>query len=505
MAEPDTSEMPSPTMRDKIASGTTSLALARIVTRSFDLITFIVLTRCLVPADFGLVAISLSIVQITEAVLEIPTSQVLLRLQTVTRLHYSTAFTLGLMRGVAITVILAALAFPLARFFNDDRLIALIAVQALAPAVRGLRSPRFLEYYKALQFGQEAIADTISKGIALAVSVTIAIMTQSYWAIAMGTVTAPVFYVAVSYVVAPFRPTLTLSHVELFRRYLGWGMAAQLVSAINWQCDRFVLARLVSHSTLGLFTAARDLAAIGFKVMFDIINRPVMAALSVVSGDLDRLSRAYAKVTDSTMSLGLPLACGQALIAPELVRLVMGPNWTGAISIFQFVSLAIIPMLFTNLTSTVFYAAGRPELVFNRYLLDLIFRVPVTVALILLLGLEGAVIAFILSEVFMAAICIRSVKRILGISIIDQLVQPRRAIVGVGVMAIVVETFRWALPPISGLPLIFLFLASAVPLAAITYVAAHLVAWQLEGRPDGIERFALTLLNRRFRRFFSKA
>jgi len=497
--------MASQPLREKIASGTTFLAFTRIVTRSFDLITFIVLTRCLAPADFGLVAISLSIVQVTEAVLELPTSQVLLRLPSVTRMHYSTAFTLGLLRGLAITVILAALAFPLAHFFGDDRLIALIAVQSLAPAVRELRSPRFLEYYRVLQFRQEAIADTVSKGTALVVSVTIAVTTQSYWAIAMGTVTAPLFYVAVSYIVAPFRPTLTLIHADLFRRYLGWGMAAQLVSAINWQCDRFVLARLVSHSVLGLFTATRDVAAIGVRVMFDVINRPVMAALSVVSNDLDRLSRAYAKVSHSTMSVGFPLACGQALLAPELIRLAMGPNWLGAIPIFQVVSLAIIPMLFTNLTGNLFYAAGRPELVFNRNLLDLIFRVPVTISLIVFYGLNGAVAAFVMSEIFMAAICIRSVKRILGISILEQLVQPRRAIIGAGAMAFAIEMLRCVTPPIFGIPLTVLFLALAVPLAAITYVAAHLAAWQFERRPDGIEPLVLALVSRQLRRFSWKA
>src|SRR5262245_14045322 len=100
-------------------------------------------------------------------------------------------------------------------------------------------------------------------------------MTGNYWAIAIGTVTAPVVYVAASYAIAPFRPILTLRRASLFHHFIGWGMASQLVSALNWQCDRFVLARMVSHSTLGLFTAARDLAVMGIKVILDVINRPV--------------------------------------------------------------------------------------------------------------------------------------------------------------------------------------------------------------------------------------
>ena len=54
MAEPSAPQKPSPTTSEKIAAGATSLGLARIVTRSFDLITLVVLTRCLLPADFGL-------------------------------------------------------------------------------------------------------------------------------------------------------------------------------------------------------------------------------------------------------------------------------------------------------------------------------------------------------------------------------------------------------------------------------------------------------------------
>jgi PST family polysaccharide transporter len=236
-------------------------------------------------------------------------------------------------------------------------------------------------------------------------------------------------------------------------------------------------------------------------VILDIINRPILAVLSSIAQDREKLASAYAKATQSTLSMGIPIACGQALVAPEIVRLGLGPNWAGSAPLFQFLSLAIIPLLFSNLTTSLFFAAGRPELVFSRNFLDLLFRIPATVVLTVLFGVTGAVAAMALSEMVLAMICIRSVKQILGLSIRAQLFQPRRSIMSAGSMGLAVEILRWLEPPHPGLLSTFLFLLSAIPAAAISYACMHLLLWQLEGRPDGIERLAITLVGGRVRRF----
>jgi O-antigen/teichoic acid export membrane protein len=494
---------PSRTISQRVASGASLLALVRFVTRSLDLITLMVLTRYLMPGDFGLIAVAMSVVQIAEALLELPTKEVLLQIPAVQRSHLNTSYTLCLLRGIALGAILCGLSFPLAAFYGDDRLIGLICFCSLAPAMGGLRSPGMFKYFKALQFGPDAFSEFVGKLAALIVSVSLAIYTRSYWAIAVGTVLSPAVIILTSFIMAPFRPALTLRHIGMFRKFIGWGMAGQAVSALNWQSDRFILGKLVPQATLGLFTATRDLAVMPVSVILDIIARPILAALSTVRDENARLASAYSKTTSAAMSVGLPVVCGQALVSPEIVRVILGPHWVASAWIFEAISISLIPVLYSRLTIALFFATGRPNLVFNRNLYDLVFRLPVATILIIQFGLSGAVMALIASELYLSVICFISIKKILGIPIFLQILRPWRAILSVALMAATIQLLReGTFKPDGVLPAI-VFLLKAVPLGASAYAVTHLAIWQVSGRPDGIEHLALELAKARLRRMAS--
>lgn len=503
-ADPGVSS-PAPTLRHKVADGALLLTFVRTLTRSLDLIGLVVLTRFLLPGDFGLVALAVSVIQVVEAVLELPTGQAMLQLRAVERDHLDTAFTLAVLRGLMLAALLCAASIPMAAFYHDDRLIALTCALAIAPALRAMRSPRLFEYFKALHFGPDATAETIGKVAALIASSTIAIVTRSYWAIAVATITAPLISSIASFVIAPYRPRLTLKHWDHFKSYVGWSMAGQLTSALNWQTDRFVLGRLTTQTILGLFTTTRELAGTAVKVIFDTSTRPVIAALAAVSHDAARLASAYSRVSAVVLSLGLPIAVGQALVAPEIVRLVLGPNWVPAIAAFQLVSIAMIPTLYSNLTSALFYAIGRPELVFSRNFYDFLFRIPVMGLLIWRYGWFGAVYAILAAEVFLTVICLVTVNRLLGHSVTAQLFRPWRSMISVIVMAGAVAAMRRIAPAEAGTLGAALFLLKTVPVAAMVYTGVHVLIWQIAGRPEGTESIAFEILRQKLRRMIARS
>lgn len=480
--------------RDKVARGAILLTVTRLLSRSFDLVTLIVLTRVLLPADFGLVAIALSVMQVTEAVLELSTGQAILQFRTVTRRHLDTAFTIALLRGAAIALILCAIALPLALFYDEPRLAALTCAMAIAPAIRGLRSPRLYLLIRHLRFGPEAASEFVGKVVSLAAAVSLALATGSYWAIAAGTIFNPVGSTLCSYLLTRYRPRLSLADWPQFQHFVGWSMASQTVSAFNWQADRFILAKFVSQSTLGIFSTAREFAGLSYKVMFDTMQRPVLSALASANFDTARLRRAYIMLVAALLSVGLPIAVGQALVAPELVRLLLGEKWLMAIPAVQAISLTLLPGIFVNLTISLFYATGQPHLVFRRNLQDFLFRIPATIILAWQWGMTGAVIALVAADLFVATLCLFSAGRIAGVSVIEQLVSPWRGIVSTVAMAATVVALRGAVPPTPGIIGSLEFLALAVSAGGVVYAVSHLALWHLAGRPDGIEEVVLRLL-----------
>ncbi len=255
---------------------------ARLVSRVIDLATMLVLAHILLPKDFGLVAIAMSVIYIIEAALELPVSQALVRLRVIEPAHYDTAFTLSLLRGLALGFIVCAVSWPFAKFYADSRLFPLVCLLSIAPAARGLVSPRLADFSKNLDFSPDFTMEIFAKVTAFLIAITLGLTTRSYWAIAAGTVVAPVAGTATSYVLAPYRPRLNLSALPAFSGFLGWITAAQVVSAFNWQTDRLMLGKLMSKADLGLFTAANDFATVPVMALLGPILRPLLSAFSLV-------------------------------------------------------------------------------------------------------------------------------------------------------------------------------------------------------------------------------
>ncbi|WP_296676789.1 oligosaccharide flippase family protein [Novosphingobium sp.] len=480
-------------LRDKVARGAILLGSTRLLARALDLVTLMVLTRCLLPQDFGIVALSLSIMQVAEAVLELPTGQVLMRLPAIRRSHLDTALTIALIRGIAIAAVLALLSVPFAHFYGDQRLVALVCAIAVAPLFRGLRSPKLVLLYRRLRFKEDGYSEFAGKLAALAVAATLAITTGSYWAIAAGTIASPVVSAAVSFVLVPYRLRLTLQHWRLFHHIIGWNVAGQTISALNWQADRFVLGRLATHAVLGLFSTAREFAAITYKVLFDTLQRPIFSALAAASHDPERFRDVYRKTISATFSIALPVTLGQALVAPELVRLFLGNRWMIAVPVFQIISLTLIPGLYSSLTANLFLAAGRPELVFKRNLQDFAFRIPAAILLIKWYGLYGALGALVAADVLLAVLCMRSVSKLIGLSVFSQIWALHRGLVSAVIMVAAILATRQMTPVADTVAAAVAGLAIVVPLAALAYVGAHLIAWTVSGKPTGIEEVGLRI------------
>src|ERR1700753_3741929 len=112
------------TMKTILGAGWT--VSSRLSGRLIDFVTILVLARTLTPADFGLTALAMTLTVIVDTVLQVPLIQALTRLENVTKSHLDTAFTLGVLRGAVLSLVVLSAAWPFAQIYNDHRLIPLV-------------------------------------------------------------------------------------------------------------------------------------------------------------------------------------------------------------------------------------------------------------------------------------------------------------------------------------------------------------------------------------------
>ena len=474
------------------------LTLARVSAKVIDFCLLIVFGRVLTPADFGLVALAMTLIVMLELIADLPVGQVLIRLHEPRPEHYDTAFTLSLIRAAMLGVLYVALAWPFAWFYGDARLAPIICVLSLAPMVRGLVSPRLASYARVIDFRREFLSDLTGKIGSLLCAGSLALLHPSYWAIIVGTLAYYFFFSATSYILAPYRPRLTLKYVGEFYRFLGWTTAAQFVGALLWQSDKLVLGRFVPSSGVGQFSMGSDLAALPGRILIAPLAFALLPAFSIIKTDLGRLRSSYMKTVRTITAIGVPLLVALCFVAKPATSIMLGPNWAVAAFGLQVLSISFIPSMFVAGMSPLAMALDQTHLLFRRSLYELCIKLPLIALGAFYGGLEGLLFASGLSAAVTGFMSMSFVRLSVGLPIMSQLAAPWRTYLSLLPMcAVLIMTREWAAG--SGAAQLF-GLSTSLILAGIAYFSTAASLWATTGRIEGFEDLVMTAAKRLTRR-----
>ena len=478
----------------KTAISGSLMVVARLISRVIDLLILLVLARLLSPSDFGLVAIAMIVVLVTEAALELPLSQALVRLSIIQPSYYDTAFTLSLLRGLLLCITVCACAVPFAHFYKHPGLVPLICALSIAPAARGLLNPRMAQYAKDLNFKYEFFFELAGKSSAFILGTATAILTRSYWSIAICTIAAPLVTTVLSYCVKPFRPRLTLSDWRVFVDFLGWISLSQVIMAINWQSDQLLLGRLMSPAQLGLFSNANNVSSIPSLAIFAPIQRPLLSAFAMVAREPARLQRVYQNASTAIVAVGLPLMAWESTQAGPLVRLLLGDKWLGAIFMLHWLAISLIPTFFGIALVPLSMAMDQTKQLAWRNFVQFCFKLPSVIVGALLFGFAGVVAARIISETAGAIYCMMIARRLLGLTVTSQFVNCWRSIVSTCVMTGGLNLCTHLMNFGTSSLMLVLTLGFTGIISAAVYSGTLLLLWLAAGKPSGVEATALRML-----------
>ena len=473
----------------------------RLGAKLIDLAMLLCLARFLGPAEFGLVAMAMAAVYVIEALFELPMVAALIRVPSLTPDMLHTAFTLSLLRGGVIALFVLAIAWPLAAFNDEPRLTALLAVLALAPALRGLVSPRMVEFARVFNFRPDALMELSGKAMALVVSVSIAVATRSYWAIAAASVCAPLVTSVLSYLIAPLRPRLTLVEWTRFSSLVGWNFLTQLGAALNWQIDRLLLPRLTSVADFGEYAMGKQVSEIPIQALVQPLSRPAMAALAAAG---DKRGSRFLQLSHAIALLMVPVL-GLTLLWPEvLVRIALGPRWGVAAEWLRWISAVALLGLPGTLMGPLAMTLDRTRWLAVRTMVELAVRLPLVWLGAVQFGIPGAIAASAIATTAGTAVALLIVRQLVGVGVAAQLMTLWRPLCALLPGAALLGFTRPLVLACSNLVALWASAAAVALAYLLLYVAAAWLAWRLAGRPAGLERHLLDIARGRWRQLRSR-
>lgn len=474
-------------MKGEMARGAAWMVLFRLVDRSIGVVSTAVLARLLLPADFGLVAMAMSVIAFIELATAFSFDIALIQKKDPRREHFDTAWTLNLLVAAGGAAATAALALPAAAFYGDSRLSVVMLAIGAAWLVSGFENVGTVNFRRNMDFSSEFRFMASKRVIAFAVTMVAAWVFRSYWTLIIGMATGRIAGVVLSYTMQSFRPRLTLVHVRELFSFSGWMVLSNLAIVLMNRVPHFVVGRTFGAQSLGAYTVGVEIANLPHTEIVAPINRAMFPGFSRLVDDMDNFRKTCIDATAAIFLLVLPVSVGVAMMAPNIVRILLGPQWVEAVPIIQILAFAGAVSALTSNNMSAYQALGKPNLSTATLLVRMLLLLLGLVILTNRFGVVGVAYAEVLAALGSLAVSIPILAVTLKLKPFVYFGALVRPLIASALMGLVLHFVL----PARGLDadivhaITWLCLGSLA--GAVVYPLIAAVLWLLAGRPESVE------------------
>jgi lipopolysaccharide exporter len=476
----------------ELARGSAWMIGMRWGIRSVGLVSTIILARLLAPDDFGVVAMAMVAVVIIETFMQTGSDLALLRNAEATREHYDTVWTFEIIQAALVAVILFVTAPLAAGHFEDARVTEVIRILSLRALISGFQNVGVVQFRRDLQFGKEFRFGIAKKFATFVVTIVVAIWLRNYWALVIGQVVGRVVEVGISFRMSDYRPRLTLARIGEIWGFSQWLVLSRFSRLVNRQFDRWVVGTIGGASAMGPYYVAADFATSPSDEVVLPMSRAAFPVYSRLQDEPAALRQAFHNVLASMTAISFVMGLGMAVVADDFVRVALGVKWVEAVPLIPW--LGVFGALYgvAHTLDIFMLATGRERLTALMTAANALLTVPVLLAAGQnsdIVGIAAAKAAMALA--FVIALSVAATRRPpVTLRGLWSALWP--TLTAALMMAFAVKSIQSIAPVDSAV----YGLLRDVAAGAIVYIAATAALWVLRGRPDGLEREAVTRARR---------
>ena len=380
------------------------IALARLV----------VLARLLSPNDFGLAGIAMLALSTIDTFTQPNFENALIQAKGDVRAHLSSAWTVGVLRGVGASA-LTFLAAPYAAiFFRTPEATPLIRAIAAALFVRSFTNIAVIYFRKELEFRKQFAWQFSGRVADFVVAVVAAVLLHNAWALVLAFIAADAAKLLLSYWLHPYRPRFALDSArtrELFdfgKWLLGIGMIVFLIG----QIDNALVGRLAGATMLGFYQLARRVSNVPTTEIGHVVATVAFPAYAKLQDRTTRLREGFLMALELTSVAALPVAGVIIVLAPELTAEVFGAKWLPAVGTMQVLAVWGALGALQATAEPVLLAVGKPRMLTKYQAIQLVTLACLIYPLTARWSIQGAALAVTLAAVWPSLLSLRRVAKV---------------------------------------------------------------------------------------------
>jgi len=351
-------------LKSQVIAGVGWVAGANFIGQLITWVITIVVMRLLSPADYGLLAMASVFVAFLAMMAAAGLGPAIVQAISIDDAKLRQLLGLITLLNVILCLLLFSAAPLIAGFFDEPRLMDVIRVLSFQFVITGFAVIPESLLGRALRFKARALVDLSANVAGGAVTLTLALLGYGVWSLVAGAMVTVSGKTVGLNLASPYLrwPTFSLKGARPLLAYGGNVTASRVLWFFYSQADMFIAGKLLGKEALGFYSVAMHLASLPVQKISGVLNQVAFPAFAQIQRDPEAISRHVLKAVRMLCFFSFPVLWGISSIAPELVRLVLGPKWELAILPLQILP-AIMPFrMVSNFLPSAVDAVGRPDL-----------------------------------------------------------------------------------------------------------------------------------------------
>ena len=334
-----------PSLTQHTVAGILWLSYGKAAFFILQLVVVGVLARLVTPAAFGVVNAALIVTGFSAIVSQLGLGPALVQRPALERRHIDTAYTFSFLFGLSLGALLWFGAPLAATFLRMPDVTPVLRALSWVFPLNGLQTVGQSLLSRDLHFSWLANLDVISYGLGFGVlGIVTALLGWGVWALVVAQIGQSLGRTVVLLWKHPPRLKFIIDG-PAFRdlAYFGGGFTvARVANYVAVNGDNFIVGRFLGAAPLGYYGRAYSLMSAPAYAFGTVLDQVLFPAMAKVQDDMKRLAAAYRRGVALIALLVLPASVAIIFLAPEVIRLALGPKWGPAVVPFQVLGIGML-------------------------------------------------------------------------------------------------------------------------------------------------------------------
>ena len=394
----------------------------RIGAQLVGFIVSIVLARILSPSDYGTIALVTVFTTILQVFVDSGLGNALIQKKDADNVDYSTVFYTNIVFCIIIYLIVFFCAPLIAKFYNDEQLIAITRVLGITILISGVKNVQQAYVSRKLIFKKfffATLAGTIGAGI---LGIILAKNGYGVWALVVQQLFNLTVDTIILWITVKWRPQKVFSFKRLKELFTyGWKLLVSAILDTTYNNVRqLLIGKLYSSSDLAFYNKGKQLPELVVNNINTSIDSVLLPTMSKEQEHKEKVKAMTRRAIKTSVFIMSPLMMGLAFTSNNVIKILLTDKWLPTLPYLCIfcITFMFYPIHTANLNAI--KAMGRSDLFLKLEIIKKIMGI-----ILLLITMNISVIAMAVSLLISGLISqiINSWpnKKLLNYSYFDQL------------------------------------------------------------------------------------